>query len=273
MLKNFYLIRNRIIFAKVIQNRNKMKRVIISLSFLIFVLTFIISCKTSEKQTKVTEYKDSVTISTNEISDDIIINITKGGSFNYPTFVIWQEDLEGNFVKTLYITKSYASGVFGREMIGDTMWMNKPGKSYQPAALPYWTYKKGLINNKTYVPTPENPYIDAYTGATPTTNFSFDTKIKISKNQKYKILVEVNQTWDWNNFWTNNKYPENNAYKHSAQPSLIYAVNIDNENNTFYLNPIGHGCPTGENGKLYTDLSTFTTALDIFKEIKITVKN
>jgi hypothetical protein len=78
-----------------------MKRILIALSFITFVLTFIVSCKTSEKQTKVTEYNDSVSISTNEVSDEILINITKGNSFNYSTFVIWQEDLNGNFIKTI----------------------------------------------------------------------------------------------------------------------------------------------------------------------------
>lgn len=78
-----------------------MKRILIALSSITFVLTFIVSCKTSEKQTKVTEYNDSVSISTNEVSDEILINITKGNSFNYSTFVIWQEDLNGNFIKTI----------------------------------------------------------------------------------------------------------------------------------------------------------------------------
>ncbi|MBN1251147.1 MAG: hypothetical protein JXA16_03360 [Bacteroidales bacterium] len=137
--------------------------------------------------------------------------------------------------------------------------------------MPYWTYKKGLINNKTFVPTKENPFVDAYSGATPKNNFVFET-LNISKIKKYRILLEVNQTWDWNKFWNNSKFPNNNAYKHSAQPSVIYAVTINEKDSVYLLNPIGHGNPTGENGNLYTNLSTLCSAKEIFNSIKIEIK-
>jgi polyphosphate kinase len=40
----------------------------------------------------------------------------------------------------------------------------------------------------------------------------------------------------------------------------------------YTLNPIGHGHYAGKDGKLYTDLSTFTTALQIATEIKVVVR-
>ena len=198
------------------------------------------------------------------------IELKPGSSFNHPTFSIWVEDMNENYLKTLFITKSYASGIFSHKMVGDSIWLPESGESIQPAALPYWTYKKGLINHKTLIPKPENPFVDAYTGATPNGKFSLTDKPL--NMLKYRIMVEVNQTWDWNDYWTNNKFPASNAYKHSAQPSVIYSVAINTEDSLFYLNPIGHGSPTGENGKLYTDLSTLSTALDIFSSIKITIK-
>lgn len=88
---------------------------------------------------------------------------------------------------------------------------------------------------------------------------------------KYKVLLEVNQPWDWNRYWTNNKFPDSRAYSHSAQPSAVYAVTINATDSEFYLNPIGNGNPAGETGKLYTNLSTLSTALDIFSSIKITI--
>jgi hypothetical protein len=84
-------------------------------------------------------------------------------------------------------------------------------------------------------------------------------------------LIEVNQTWDWNEFWTNNKFPENSAYKHSAQPSLIYATTVREGEHEFHLNPIGHGDAKGESGKLYTDISSITTAKNIFRAINIEI--
>ena len=202
-------------------------------------------------------------------SKDLAIKLTPGESFNHPTFSIWLEDMNGKYIKTLFITKSYASGIFGYKMLGDSVWVNESGKSIQPAALPYWTHKKGLINNKNLIPTPKSPFVDAYSGATPKGAFKLSSK---SINMaKYRIMLEVNQTWDWNHYWTNNKYPNNNAYKHSAQPSVIYSATINPEQSEFYLNPIGHGSPTGEDGKLYTNLSTLTSALDIFSSIKLTL--
>lgn len=199
----------------------------------------------------------------------ITIAAKAGTGHNHPTFVIWQEDLEGNVLQTLYVSKAYATGIFGHANVGDTAWLDKPGKSYQPSALPYWTNKKGLIGGVTYVPTPEHPFTDAITGATPKAGFYLSTNL--DKVWGTRILLEVNQAWDWNDYWTNDKIPNNESYKHSAQPSLVYAVRISENDSTFYLNPIGHGDPVGKSGKLFTDLSGFTTAKEIFPEIKLLI--
>lgn len=236
-----------------------------------FILTLVtltlISCKTTKNSTNITVYKDSINISN---SNKINILFEKGKEFNHPTFVIWKEDLQGNYVETIFITKSYASGIFGHNLVGDSIWMPNPGPSYQPAALPYWTYKKGYIDDEYLVPTPKHPYVDAYSGATPITDFQYETSYS-DKKEEYRILVEVNQTWDWNDYWTNNKFPENSAYKHSAQPSIIYSVTTNNQDSIYFLNPIGHGDAKGESGKLFTNLSSLTTAKDIFKTIKISI--
>jgi hypothetical protein len=240
--------------------------------FLIIISLLILSvfykCDTTAKSVDIIHYKDSLKI---EGSDFASIHIEKGKEFNHPTFVIWLEDTGGTYIETVFITKSYASGVFGYAALTDSTWDNKPGESIQPAALPYWTHKKGIINNKVLVPTKEHPYIDAYSGETPKSDFRFDTKLKSAKNI-YRILLEVNQPWDWNNYWTNNKYPESESYKHSAQPSLIYAVTMNKTDKEFYMNPIGHGDPKGETDKLFTNLNTITGAKEIFKSIKIVIK-
>jgi len=244
-----------------------MKMIRFSLTILITVV--LASCKVSQNTSEMTVYNDSIVIQSGQM---LRLNINKGKAFNHPTFVVWQEDLEGNFLRTVFITKSYATGIFGHANVGDSVWLNKPGRSIQPSALPYWTNKKGLINGKTLVPTPENPYLDAYSGATPTGDFELRTAVSM-KDEEYRILLEVNQPWDWNNYWTNSKFGNNHAYKHSAQPSLIYAVTVNRTDSVFYLNPIGHGEPIGENGKLFTDLSTISTAKDIFSELKVTILN
>jgi hypothetical protein len=233
-------------------------------TILLVIIISIVSCGGSKEST---EINMSISIKSDHTAMQYRISFLNGKGYNAPTFVLWSEDMNGAYLKTHYITKYYASGVFGHEKINDSTWKPVPGPSYQPAALPYWTYRKGLINNETLIPTPENPFIDACTGATPEQNFEI---ILPKKNKNaFRLLFEVNQTGDWNSYWTNNKYPESSAYKNSAQPSVIYAVIIDEDMNEFTLNPIGHGDPKGESGKLFTDLSSLTTAKDIFKSIKI----
>lgn len=240
---------------------------ILDISSIFIILLLITSCtpkgKISSKQ------KEDQIITIDEKSNQII-SITKGENFDHPTFVVWLETPEGDYISTFYITKSYATGRYSHEMVGDSIWLDREGPSYQPAALPYWTYKKGLINNTAIVPSIENPFIDAYTGATP----KGDLTLKTAKNDlgKYQILLEINQLADWNHFWTNNKYPLSQAYKHSAQPSLVYAVTIDDTSNEFYLNPIGHGDPLGMNGILNTNISTLTSAKEILHEVKVVIE-
>lgn len=244
-----------------------MKKAVSLYSILIVILLFI-GCKTTEKTAEVLVYKDSLLI---KASNQMTIHFKKGKSYNHPTFVIWEEDGDGAYLRTLFITQSYASGIFGHQMVGDSIWLNQPGDSYQPAALPYWTHKKGPIVENQLVPTPEHPFVDAFTGATPSDDFQFQTGLKPSEGQT-RILLEVNQSWDWNSYWINNKYPNSPAYKHSAQPSIIFAEVINQVDSVFYLNPIGHGDPKGESGKLFPDLSTLTTAKEIFESISITLK-
>jgi hypothetical protein len=90
----------------------------------------------------------------------------------------------------------------------------------------------------------------------------------------FRILFEVNQPWDSNDFWTNDKYPDNFDYKTSLQPALVYAVTVSasSAGKTMYLNPIGHSHPWGETGELFTDLTTITTAREIFSKVAVTVQ-
>lgn len=238
--------------------------------FLLLVFTSLINyqCTSIRHTADPTVYSDSSAMK--NPGTDLKVSLKTGSEINHPTYAIWMEDMNGHYIKTLFVTKSYASGIFGHEMVGDTVWMPKPGASFQPAALPYWTHKKGPINGKDLVPTAKNPFVDGYTGATPKGDMTFSTRIGI--NTPFRILLEVNQAWDWNKYWTNNKYPDNPAYKHSAQPSLVYAVSVLNDTDVYYLNPVGHGDPKGESGKLYTNISSVTTAKNIFESISISLK-
>lgn len=223
------------------------------------VLFFAFSCNTTKIVPEVIKLQDDTYGSG---VDNIIINLKPGKSFNHPTYAIWMEDMDGNYIRTLFITESYATGIFAYAMEGEFSWKKGSGQSYQPAALPYWTHKKPFLKLKDRVPTPDNPFIDAYSGATPKGEFIFQTAA--NSETPFRILLEVNQPWDWNDHWHNNKMPESPAYKRSAQPSFIYSVTVVEKIGVYHLNPIGHGDPSGDSGRLFTDLSTLTTAKEIF---------
>lgn len=201
---------------------------------------------------------------------ELEIEFLKGTSFNHPSFAIWIEDPEGNYIETLYVTQYVAEGRFGHGEIEPGKWKNEPGEVRRPATLPYWAHKRNIkAPDGLYIPSPETAVPDALTSATPRNNFKLNTATSYSENHPFNVLMEINQAWDSNRHWTNNKFPGNNNYFGSLQPALVYAVRVDPESpvKEYHLNPIGHSHPTGKNGRLYTDLTTLTTAKEIAYKI------
>lgn len=205
---------------------------------------------------------------------ELTIQITPGKAHNHPSFAIWIESLEGEFLQTLFVTKSVGTGFYGHGKLDEEKWDKGAGPQSRPASLPYWLHKRLPASAEFYLPTPDNPVPDAYTGATPQGASEIQTRADQSLPQQVKVMMEVNQPWDWNDFWFNTKYDDAD-YRTSCQPSLIYYVVVDFEKKTqtWYMNPIGHGHYAGKDGGLYTDLSTLTTAKDIFSSIRITLND
>lgn len=201
----------------------------------------------------------------------ISIQFEKGEEHNHPLFAIWLADENGKYIQTLYVSESIGYGVFKRANRKTGQW--KAGEIQRPATLPYWAHQRGIKNEfGTYMPTPKRPVMDAYTGATPLASFIFHLKTEKPLSGKYKIMLELNQPWDWNEFWTNDKFPDDKEYKTSSQPALVYSVDIDTNSSEkeYQMKTIGHSHYSGADGSLDTNLTTMTTALKIAK--KITVK-
>lgn len=218
---------------------------------------------------------DTVIVIENKEKQDLnmLINFVWGKAFNHPTFAVWLEKMDGEFIKTLFATEAISTGTWPYGEREPGKWEPKEGHQVRPAALPYWFHKRSNTDSPK-IPSHQSPLPDAITGATPGKDLKLITGIDENIPKKFRLLVEVNQTWDWNEYWTNNKFPEDNDYKTSAQPALVYAVTINLENtiDEYYLNPIGHSHYSGKNGWLYTDLSTLTTALDIIKKLKVEIQ-
>lgn len=203
---------------------------------------------------------------------DLLIEFEKGKSHNHPLMAVWVEDTEGKYVQTLYVAQSVAKGYFQHGDKTSGKWL--PGPIRRPASLPYWAHKRGVKEaDGLYMPSQEKPIPDAFTGATPQGSFSLKTKTNTKAHTKFKIMLEINQSWDWNTYWHNNKYPYDNDYKTSSQPALVYEVFVDTQNPLpeYEMKLIGHSHWSGKTGELFTDLSTVTTAKDITKGVVVKV--
>ena len=237
---------------------------------LMFVI-IIASCASQQKLESITEI---ITTTPEQINSKLEFEFTPGKAHNHPSIAIWIEDLEGNYIETLYVTQYFAKGVFGHGEIEQGKWKNEPGNVRRPATLPYWSHKRNIkAADGLYAPSPETAVPDVLTGATPKAGFTLKTGSKATDNM-FRILVEVNQPWDSNDFWTNDKFPDDFNYKTSLQPALVYAVTVspNDTGNPHYLNPIGHSHYSGKTGELFTDISTITTAREIFSKIVVKVE-
>ncbi len=202
----------------------------------------------------------------------IQIKVERGEEYYHPILALWLEDIDGNFIETIYLSQSIATGTFRFGVAKGGEWM--PGERRRPAALPYWGHRRGVkAPDGLYLPTPDDPIPDAISGATPKTSFVLNTTVKDGL-KRFKVYMEVNQTWDWNHSWHNNLYPDDEEYKTSAQPALVYMVdvNLDNPQDTYRFSLIGHSHPSGKTGELFSDTTKHTTALKIIGDATLSVQ-
>ncbi|WP_411679826.1 DUF2271 domain-containing protein [Clostridium thailandense] len=207
---------------------------------------------------------------------DLTISIIKGEQYLHkfkinsfisiktpPQFAVWIEDLNGNYIETLYATSKIVNQSWSKAPNDST----PKDKIKREEALPYWTHKRG--NNLIKA--------DAISSATPKGNSIIKTKTD-SKQSKYVILAEFNNSTDFNEYYKKDAVISTDNYSGgewgSGQPAVVYSTTIDlNSTNRVYdLKLIGHSSPSGKDGKLYEDFSKLTTAKNIIKSITVEVK-
>jgi len=158
-----------------------------------------------------------------------------------PQLAVWIEDKQGNYVSTITAT--------GKSVKNN--WISAP-KEGRPEALPVWNHKRHNSSEE----------IDIVSSATPkgTVDIHIDNN-SLANGQEYTVYLEVNHSFDYNDYWTENNSGVN------GQPSLIYhAQFIAGTPGKIKLVPIGHGSVDGSNGNIVYDLDSFTTALSIIKD-------
>ena len=237
---------------------------------LVLLLPLLLTLSCINTRMQVEESPENLTSNPMGKGPSLKIEMTRGEGHNHPLMAIWVEKPDGTFVQTLYVAESIGKGVFQHGDASRGFW--QPGEIQRPAALPYWSHKRGIKNGDgLYLPTPTSPVPDAYTGPTPGQSFVLNTKLDEPGLMKFNILFEINQTWDWNEYWTNNKFPDDEEYKTSCQPALVYSVSIDLDNpqEAYEMKAIGRSHHSGANGDLYTDLETLTTALHIAENVMV----
>jgi len=252
--------------------RNKILLLVLLISISLVLIHLQQSCSSTKI---IAEYRtDTIYTNASATGNLLEFKFRRGPEHNYPLMAVWIEDTAGNYIQTLYVAESIAKGVFSYGDKSTGKWM--PGPMRRPAALPVWAHKRNVKEaDGLYVPTQENPIPDAYTGATPQAHFVLLATTDKELPQYFYVWFEINQTWDWNSYWTNNKYPDDTEYKTSCQPALIYRVllSMDETGQPKQMQLIGHSHYSGRDGSVNPDLSTITTAKEITETIVVRIVN
>lgn len=213
-------------------------------------------------------------------SNDLKISIEQGENWlhdfplflginkkNPPQIAIWMEDTEGNYLSTIYVTHKIA-----------TQSWQAAGKNRRKEALPHWCYSRNVkYEDGLYLPTKKSPFTDGLTGATPQSGF--DVKLHPNSGHgQFRIKIEINHSTDFNDYYPKSAVEGDDNYsggeKGSGQPAVIYTADVDlaSGEKTFVAKLTGHSSADGSNGLIDPDTSSLTTALQIVKQITITVQ-
>lgn len=184
---------------------------------------------------------------------------------NPPQIAIWTEDLQGNYLSTIYVTHKIA-----------TQSWQASGGNRRKEALPHWCYSRGVqYADGLYLPTKKEPLTDGVTGATP--QGSFDVKLTPASGlKKFIVKIEINHSTDWNDAYPKSAKEREDNYsggkEGSGQPAVVYATKVDLTRGQKEFEAIlaGHSSPDGSNGDITEDTSALTSALKIVKKIVIT---
>ncbi|MEH6606158.1 MAG: hypothetical protein V7711_11275 [Pseudomonadales bacterium] len=186
-----------------------------------------------------------------------------------PQVAFWIEDMEGNYIDTLYVTKKttnagfrLTSDIFSDEVVR------------RPEALPYWAHKRAKkYDGGELLPGRDNTDLDGVTAATPSGHYDIASFVPILGDE-FNILMEINRSYDFNDYYHPQRYPDDAVYSGSGasgQPSVVYEarVNLANKNISYLMTPVGHGHYSGQDGKLYTDMQGIDTALQLVQRVVV----
>lgn len=185
---------------------------------------------------------------------------------NTPQIAVWTEDMEGNYLSTVYVTKKTAT----------QGWQMANGNR-RKEALPVWSHARGIrYDDGLYMPTSEQPLPDGISGATP--HGSFTVRLTPGNGlEKFIVKIEINHSTDFNSYYPQSAKEGDAGYsggpEGSGQPAIVYQAIVDltKGKTTFEVTLAGHASPDGSDGEIYTDMSGLTSALEIVKRITVSI--
>jgi hypothetical protein len=193
---------------------------------------------------------------------ELTVSITPGAYWKTerdPQFAVWVEKADGTYVTTLYVTQRAAK----------KNWLFSP-KGGRPESLPVWYH---AVNSAAIVmkAAPAGTAADAVTSATPGASSSIQKSVRLSAGGVYIVKIEVNHSFDYNEFWPKNAKKSSTQYSGvNGQPSVVYAGTLDTSTAApavkTILKPAGTGAVDGSDGNLHDNLAHLTTALQIIAE-------
>ena len=175
-----------------------------------FIFDGSIGCKDlTTGQVKSTEGPEQVTLQFSLTLDAAVYKQTKFGK--PPQFALWLEDLTGMEIRTVWVTEKTGKASWGAEIV-------------RPVSLPYWVSRWKKETQSDSFPTPENPVVDAVTGATPTEHFT--CRVEVPAGSAWDYYIEVNVSGDYNDTFPAVLQDGSRDLNANGQPSIIYKGRI-----------------------------------------------
>jgi len=166
-----------------------------------------------------------------------------------PQFAAWIEDNNGNYISTIAVTN----------------WTVRSSRRTSPGgnrshALPVWSHIRHNLS--------VGDALDAVSSATPSGSAAIPVENNLlTGGNTYNVYLEVNRSFDFNEFWTRNNAGNN------GQPSVIYHAQFTMGDSVYAdLVPIGQGSSDGSSGDINFNLENLTTALGMINNAHLTVR-
>ncbi|TKJ33648.1 MAG: hypothetical protein CEE38_19875 [Planctomycetes bacterium B3_Pla] len=176
-----------------------------------------------------------------------------------PQFAIWLEDAMGAEIRTVWVTEKTGAGSWG-------------GKIVRPVSLPYWVSRWKKETGSSGAPTPENPAVDAVTGATPAQDLACETQV--SAGSRWDYYIEINVSGDYNYSFAAVSKDGKRDKNGNGQPSIIYKGQITAlPGRRSVPRLIGRTDQFESVDRIIEDLEGISTAKEVFSKIEVTGKS